>query len=63
MLALTALGWLVFIPAVLCWPIAGAIVYVIWKRSAHHEEAAEAQRRELLEAAARAAAEPGSPPA
>jgi hypothetical protein len=62
MLAMTALSWLVFIPAVMCWPIAGAIVYVVWKRSKHHEEAADEQRRALLEAAARSTAEPGVPP-
>jgi heme/copper-type cytochrome/quinol oxidase subunit 2 len=63
MLAMTPLSWLVFIPAVICWPIAGAIVYIVAKRSKHHEEEAEEQRRALLEAAARAAADPGSPPA
>jgi hypothetical protein len=47
----------------MCWPIAGAIVYVVWKRSKHHEESAEAQRKALLEAAARSTAEPGGPPA
>jgi hypothetical protein len=62
MLALTPLSWLVFIPAVFCWPVAGAIVYVVAKKSKHHEEEAEEQRRALLEAAARSTAEPGAPP-
>jgi heme/copper-type cytochrome/quinol oxidase subunit 2 len=62
MLALTPLSWLVFIPAVLCWPVAGVIVYYVWKKSKHHEEEAEAQRRALLEAHARATADPGVPP-
>ena len=62
MLAMTPLSWLVFIPAVLCWPGAGAIVYVVWKKSKHHEESAEAQRAALIEAAARSTAETGGPP-
>ena len=63
MLAMTPLSWLVFIPAVLCWPVAGVIVYYVWKKSKHHEESAEEQRKALLEAAARSTAEPNGPPA
>jgi hypothetical protein len=58
LLGMTALSWLVFIPAVACWPIAGVIVYFVWRWSKHHEEEAEEQRRALLEAAARPASDP-----
>lgn len=54
-LGLTALSWLVLIPAVGCWPVAGYVAWRVWKWSKHHEEEAEAERHRLLEAAAQAA--------
>jgi hypothetical protein len=61
MLGLTALTWIILIPATMCWPVAGLIVYLVWRASKEHEESAEEQRQALLEAAAKAAPGPGGP--
>ncbi len=53
MLGLTALSWVLLIPAVLCWPVVVVAGYLIWRWSKRHTEADEAQRRSLLEAAAK----------
>jgi hypothetical protein len=60
-LGLTALSWVLLIPAVLCWPLVGLAGYFIWRWSKQHEEADAAERRRLLEAAARSEPEPGGP--
>ncbi len=61
MLGLTALSWVLLIPAVLCWPIVALIGWRIWQWSKHHEEADAAERQRLLEAAAQAPSPPGAP--
>jgi hypothetical protein len=62
LLGLTALTWVILIPATMCWPVAGFIVYLVWRSSQHHEEAAEAERKRLLDAAAaQTASGPGGP--
>jgi len=60
MLGLTAVGWVVLIPAVACWPVAGFACWWIWRWSKRHEEADAAERQRLLEAAR--AAPPAGPP-
>jgi heme/copper-type cytochrome/quinol oxidase subunit 2 len=62
LLGLTALTWIILIPATMCWPVAGIFVYLLWRWSKKHEEHAEAERERLLEAAAvRTAPGPGGP--
>ncbi|HEX4520343.1 MAG TPA: hypothetical protein VH063_12250 [Gaiellaceae bacterium] len=62
LVGLTALTWVILIPATLCWPVAGFIVYLVWRSSREHEEHADAERKRLLEAAAaRTASGPGGP--
>ena len=56
MLGLTALSWVLLIPAVLCWPVVGFVVYLVWRSAKRHGDADDAQRKALLEAAARAEA-------
>ena len=55
-LGLTAINWIILIPATLVWPLVAVvvIVYVVANRSAkRHEESADAaQRQALLDAAA-----------
>lgn len=58
MLGLTALSWLLLIPAVAVWPVVGIIVYFIWRWAKRSAEADEAQRKALLEAAKRPPEEP-----
>jgi hypothetical protein len=57
---LSALSWVLLIPAVLVWPLVGFLVYLIWRWAKRSSAADEAQRRELLEAAA--AEPPDEPP-
>jgi hypothetical protein len=57
-LALSALTWVLLIPAVLCWPVIGFIGWRIWRWAKQHEETDAAERRRLLEAAA---PPPGAP--
>jgi len=59
-LGLTALSWVLLIPATMCWPVAGLIVYLVWRSAKRHEEVDAAQRKALLEAAT--AAKPASGP-
>ena len=54
MLGLTALSWVLLIPAVLCWPVLGFAGYLIWRSAKRHGDADEAQRRALLDAAEQA---------
>ena len=61
MLALTALSWVLLIPAVLCWPIVAFVGWRIWIWAKRHEEADAAERRRLLDAAAKAPSPPGTP--
>ena len=60
-LGLTALSWILLIPATMCWPVAGLIVYLVWRSAKRHEEIDAAQRKALLEAAARPAPGPQGP--
>ena len=60
-LGLTALTWIILIPATLCWPVVGIAVYFLWRWSKHHEEIDAAQRKALLEAAAQPAPGPDAP--
>ncbi len=61
MLGLTALTWIILIPATLCWPAVGVLLYFIWRSAKRHTAHDDAQREALLEAAARPAAGPGGP--
>ena len=62
MLALTALSWVLLIPAVLCWPIVAFVGWRIWIWAKKHEEADAAERKRLLEAAAaQSTPPPGTP--
>jgi hypothetical protein len=49
MLGLTAISWVVLIPAVLCWPVVVFILLPIWRSSKRHEAEEKAQREKLLE--------------
>jgi hypothetical protein len=57
-LGLTALSWLLLIPAVAVWPVVGVIVYFLWRWAKRSSEADEEQRKALLEAAAKPREEP-----
>jgi heme/copper-type cytochrome/quinol oxidase subunit 2 len=57
-LGLTALSWVLLIPAVGVWPVVGVIVYFVWRWAKRTAEADEARRKELLSAAARPEEEP-----
>jgi heme/copper-type cytochrome/quinol oxidase subunit 2 len=52
-LGLSALSWVLLIPAVLVWPVVFVAGYMVWRWSKRHTEADEAQRRSLLEAASK----------
>jgi hypothetical protein len=54
-LGLTALTWVILIPATLCWPVVGFLGYLIWRSAKRHGDADAAERRRLLEAAAQPA--------
>jgi hypothetical protein len=57
-LGLSALSWVLLIPAVAVWPIVGFAIYLVWRWAKRSSEADEAQRRALLEAAAKPPDEP-----
>jgi hypothetical protein len=59
LLGLTAINWIILIPATLCWPAVGFVIYLIWRSSKRHTADDDARREALLEAAARQA--PGPP--
>lgn len=59
LLGMTALTWVILIPAVGCWPAAGYLVYRINRSGKRHEEHAEHERAELMAAHAPAADAPG----
>jgi membrane protein implicated in regulation of membrane protease activity len=48
---LSALSWVLLIPAVAVWPLVAVAVYLIWRWAKRSGEADEAQRRSLLDAA------------
>ena len=50
LLGLTALTWVVLIPAGGCWPAAGYLVYRINRAAKRHEEHADHEREQLLAA-------------
>jgi hypothetical protein len=58
-LALTALTWVILVPAVLCWPVVGVAGYLIWRSAKRHGDADNAQREALLAAAARSEPDAG----
>jgi flagellar basal body-associated protein FliL len=53
-LGLTAINWIILIPATMVWPLVAVVIYFIWRSAKRHEDADAAQRRALLEAAAAA---------
>jgi membrane protein implicated in regulation of membrane protease activity len=57
-LGLSALSWVLLIPAVAVWPLVGLVIYLIWRWAKRSTAEDEARRRALLEAAAKAD-EPG----
>jgi hypothetical protein len=50
-LGLTALSWLLLVPAVLCWPVIGVAGYLVWRSAKRHGDADAAHRKALLERA------------
>jgi hypothetical protein len=58
-LGLTAINWIILIPATLVWPLVGIVLYFIYKSAKRHEEHDDAQRQALLDAAAAAQQAPG----
>ncbi len=59
----TALTWIILVPAVLCWPVAGFLVYLVWQSAKRHDEREAAERKRLLDAHAAAQASNPSGPA
>jgi nitrogen fixation-related uncharacterized protein len=57
---LTAINWIILIPATLVWPLVGIVLYFVWRSAKRHDDADSAQRRALLEAAAASERTPGS---
>jgi hypothetical protein len=57
-LGLTALSWVLLIPAVAVWPVVGFFIYLLWRWAKRSSEADEAQRKALLEAAAKQSEKP-----
>lgn len=57
-MGLSALSWVLLIPAVAVWPLAGLVIYLIWRWAKRSTEADEAQRKALLDAAAKPPEEP-----
>jgi hypothetical protein len=55
LVAFSALTWVILVPAVGCWPVAGYVGWRVWQWSKRHEAEAEAERHRLLEAAAHSA--------
>ena len=47
-LALTALTWVILIPATMCWPVAGVIVYFVWRSAKRHDEREKLEREQGL---------------
>jgi len=60
LLGMSALTWVILIPAVGCWPAAGYLVYRINRWGKKHEEHAELERAQLLAAHVQAAGATGS---
>ena len=58
MLGLSALSWVLLIPAVAVWPIVGVFVYLLWRWAKRSSEADEAEREALIDAAAKPPEEP-----
>jgi membrane protein implicated in regulation of membrane protease activity len=58
LVGLSALSWVLLIPAVAVWPLAGLVIYLIWRWAKRSTEADEAQRKALLDAAAKPPEEP-----
>jgi len=50
LLGITALTWLVLIPCVACWPIAGYVVYLVHRSGKRHDEREAAERERHLQA-------------
>ncbi len=61
-LGLTAINWIILIPATLVWPLVGIVLYFIWRSAKRHGDVDKAQRQALLDAAAAAQQAPGSEP-
>ena len=61
-LGLTAINWIILIPATLVWPLVGVVLYFIWRSAKRHDDVDKAQRQALLDAAAAAQQAPGSEP-
>jgi hypothetical protein len=46
MLGLSALTWVILIPATLCWPAAGYVVYLVWRSAKRHDERDRIEREQ-----------------
>ena len=58
MLGLSALSWVLLIPAVAVWPLVGFGIFLLWRWAKRSTQADEARRKALLEAASRPPEEP-----
>ncbi|HEY4346291.1 MAG TPA: hypothetical protein VGM80_01800 [Gaiellaceae bacterium] len=48
MLGLSALTWVILLPATLCWPVAGYVVYLVWRSGKRHDERDRIEREQRL---------------
>ena len=48
MLGLSALTWVILIPATLCWPAVGVGFYFIWRSAKRHDEREAVERERAL---------------
>ncbi|HWE83254.1 MAG TPA: hypothetical protein VG265_16505 [Gaiellaceae bacterium] len=50
MLGITALTLVIVIPLVVAWPIAGYVVYLVWRHGKRHDERERLEREQQLAA-------------
>jgi hypothetical protein len=50
LLGMTALSWIILVPAVACWPAAGYLVYRVHQAGRRHDEREALERARLLAA-------------
>ncbi len=46
LLGLSALTWVLLIPATMCWPAAGVVVYLVWRHGKRHDERERLEREQ-----------------
>ena len=50
LLGMTALTWLIAIPLVLAWPIAGFVIYLVYRSGKRHDEREALEREQAVPA-------------